>query len=90
MTERTGLGETYLVSAANNYLITPSRYENEGYIPARDYRSAGIDRALRGEDSADTCNNYQTPPKSVVGALNFEKADGDEACTDNGKDKFRP
>ena len=62
MTERTGLGdngETYLVSLENNYLLTPSRFENEGYILTRAYHSDGIDRALQQQDGTAIYESYR-------------------------------
>lgn len=51
MLDRTGLGETgesYLVSGENNYLLTPSLYEAEGFPQNRAYTSIGINAALAG------------------------------------------
>jgi methyl-accepting chemotaxis protein len=70
MTKRTGLGdagETYLVSAESNYLVTPSRFEDEGYIPTRSYHSQGIDRALSGESGFGIYDGYRDPPVPVIG-----------------------
>jgi hypothetical protein len=53
MTDYTGLGnsgETYLVSLESHYLVTPSRFESQGYIPTRAYYSDGINRVLTGQD----------------------------------------
>jgi PAS domain S-box-containing protein len=72
MTNRTGLGatgETYLVSAENNYLLTPGRFE--GYEPIRAYHSTGIDRALAGEGGRDTYTNYRRPSRRVFGAYRY-------------------
>ncbi len=69
MLERAGLGdsgETYLVSLENNYLVTPSRFADQGYPLTRAYRSEGIDRALAGENGADTYKNYQENPEVTV------------------------
>lgn len=74
MTERTGLdesGETYLVSQESNFLVTPSRFEDEGYIPTRAYHSEGIDRALLGEDGSGTYASYQDPPVAVIGVYRW-------------------
>ncbi len=74
MKEQTGLGEsseTYLVSLENNYLVTPSRFEAEGYTLTRAYRSTGIDRALRGEDGVDTYLDYQDSPELVIGVYRW-------------------
>ena len=62
MTERTGLGdsgETYLVSLENNYLLTPSRFEAEGYSLTRAYHSDGIDQALQQQDGAAIYESYR-------------------------------
>src|SRR5512138_2144782 len=64
-----GLGqtsETYLVSADNNWLVTPSRFESEGYGLARAYHSAGIDQALQGQTGGGSYLNYRTPPVPVI------------------------
>ncbi len=70
MTERTGLGETgetYLVSVENNYLLTPSRFED---IPlTRAYHSEGIDRGLQGDDGAGTYLDYRNSP--VIGVYRW-------------------
>ncbi|HYF61696.1 MAG TPA: cache domain-containing protein [Herpetosiphonaceae bacterium] len=74
MTNRTGLGdsgETYLVSLENNYLLTPSRFEAEGYLPNRAYHSQGIDRALRGETGAAAYPDYRDPPQTVLGVYRW-------------------
>jgi signal transduction histidine kinase len=74
MTERTGLGdtgETYLVSLDNNYLVTPSRFEAEGYTLKQRYRSAGIDRALNGENGTDTYLDYRDPGVPVIGVYRW-------------------
>jgi len=63
MAERTGLGETgetYLVSAESNYLLTPSRFE--GYPLTHAYHSEGIDAALRGENGVGLYYDYREPP----------------------------
>ncbi|MEB2289057.1 MAG: GAF domain-containing protein [Anaerolineae bacterium] len=60
MGERAGLGEsgeTYLVSAEANYLLTPSRFP--GYPLARAYRSEGIERGLAGDEGVATYVNYR-------------------------------
>ena len=57
MVERTVLGEsgeTYLVRSENNYLLTPSRFESEGYVLNRPYHSTGIDQALQEENGFGT------------------------------------
>ena len=72
MLERAGLGrtgETYLVSAENRFLVTPSRFE--GYPRHRAYHSEGINRALRGESGAGTYENYREPPVRVVGVYRW-------------------
>ena len=74
MLERTGLGETgdaYLVSPESNFLLTPSRFEDDGYIQTRAYRSEGIDNALQGIDGSGQYNNYQDPPETVYGAYRW-------------------
>lgn len=73
---RTGLGETqtgetYLVSQENNYLVTPSRFEDEGYVLTQAYHSAGIDRALKGQDGFDVYPGYRKPPVMVMGAYRW-------------------
>lgn len=60
MTERTGLGEsgeTYLISAEGNYMLTPSRFP--GYPMVQAYHSLGIDRALAGESGTATYEDYR-------------------------------
>ncbi len=72
MAERTGLGETgetYLVSAESNYLLTPSR--SEGYPLTRAYHSEGIDAALRGENGVGLYYDYRDPPVQVLGAYRW-------------------
>lgn len=74
MTDRTGLsssGETYLVSLESHYLVTPSHFESEGYIPTRAYYSEGINRVLGGEDGAGTYPSYREPPVNVIGAYRW-------------------
>jgi GAF domain-containing protein len=74
MTERTGLGEsgeTYLVSPDGNYLLTPSRFEAEGYIQRRAYHSEGIDNALQGRDGQGVYNDYRDPPRPVLGVYRW-------------------
>ena len=71
MLQRTGLpssGETYLVSAQSNLLLTPSRFE--GYAAAR-VHSTGIDRALAGQDGSGTYNDYRDPPVRVIGVYRW-------------------
>ncbi len=71
MIERTGLGdtgETYLVGTESQFLVTPSRAVDEGYILARRYDSVGIERALNGiAIGHDTYPDYRDPPQNVVG-----------------------
>jgi len=70
MTENPGLedGETYLVSLENNYLVTPSRYQAEGYVLTRAYNSEGIERALVEKGQGDgTYLDYRDPPQPVIG-----------------------
>jgi GAF domain-containing protein/HAMP domain-containing protein len=68
MTARTGLGisgETYLVSAQTNYLLTESRFG--GYERNRAYDSKGINAALAGESGSGIYSGYREPPVSVLG-----------------------
>ncbi|MCC7207073.1 MAG: PAS domain S-box protein [Anaerolineae bacterium] len=70
MLQRTGLGatgETYLVSAQSNYLVTNSRFE--GYPASRAYHSQGIDRALDGNDGTGIYEDYRGV--EVVGAYRW-------------------
>lgn len=63
MLERAGLGdtgETYLVSAESNFLLTASRFE--GYQQTRAYRSEGIDRALGGASGSGLYTSYRDVP----------------------------
>lgn len=72
MIERSGLGQsgdTYLVSAQNNYFLTPSRLEDTPRMQA--YHSEGIDRALTGENGSDTFMNYRDPPVRVLGVYRW-------------------
>ena len=74
MTERTGLGEggeTYLVSAESNYLVTPSRFEEEGYSRTRAYYSEGINKALAGENGSGVYEGYRDPPMPVIGVYRW-------------------
>ncbi|MBE7556492.1 MAG: substrate-binding domain-containing protein [Anaerolineales bacterium] len=74
MTDRSGLGhsgETYLVSLESHYLVTPSRFENDGYIQTRAYYSEGINRVLRGEDGSGVYGDYRTPSVTVIGAYRW-------------------
>ncbi len=75
MTERTGLGdsgETYLVSQDYNYLVTPSRFEDEGYTPTfQAYKSIGIDRALNGEDGFGSYSDYRKPAVPIIGVYRW-------------------
>lgn len=62
MQERAGLGETgetYLVSLENNYLLTQSRFENEGYAMNRAYHSDGIDKGLSGLEGTGLYASYR-------------------------------
>jgi anti-anti-sigma factor len=68
MMDRAGLGEsgeTYLVSAENSYLLTPSRFE--GYPVNRSYSSEGIERALQQQSGSGLYNDYRDPPVPVIG-----------------------
>ncbi len=72
MLSRSGLGqsgETYLVSNESHYLLTPSRFE--GYPLTRAYHSAGIDRALLGENGAGSYENYRDPAVAVMGVYRW-------------------
>jgi GAF domain-containing protein/HAMP domain-containing protein len=74
MSERAGLGdtgETYLVSLESNYLVTPSRFESEGYVLNRAYHSEGIDQALRGENGSAIYKNYREPAVTVIGVYRW-------------------
>ena len=75
MTERAGLGETgetYLVSLESNYLVTPSRFESDGYVRTRAYHSTGIDLALHGMDGSSTYENHYDPPETVIGVYRWK------------------
>lgn len=50
-------GDTYLVSAENGLLITPSRFSD--ILPAQAYTSAGIDAALAGESGASRYSSFR-------------------------------
>jgi HAMP domain-containing protein len=68
MLERSGLGETgetYLVSLENNYFLTPSYFQNEGYVMNRAYKSEGINHALAGDEGNGIYVNYRD--KTVIG-----------------------
>jgi anti-anti-sigma regulatory factor/HAMP domain-containing protein len=72
MLGRSGLGvsgETYLVSQESQYLLTPSRFE--GYSLTQAYHSAGIDRALHGENGTGSYTNYRNPPVEVMGVYRW-------------------
>lgn len=74
MLERTGLGETgetYLVSAESNYLLTPSRFESEGYPQERAYRSLGIDAALAGNNDSGLYPDYRESGSQVLGVYRW-------------------
>ncbi len=72
MAKRTGMGksgETYLVSADNNYLVTSSRF---GYSRTRAYHSEGIDDAiLNHNDGSGSYYGYRDPPVRVIGAYRW-------------------
>lgn len=63
--------EIYLVSLENNYLVTPSRFEDEGYIQTRAYHSEGIDKALSGQDGSGTYGDYRSPSVPVFGVYRW-------------------
>lgn len=70
MTTRVGLGdtgETYLVSRANNFLVTPSRFE--GYPLTQEYRSLGIDRGLKSVEDTDVYDSYRG--EKVIGFYRY-------------------
>jgi signal transduction histidine kinase len=70
MVERTGLGasgETYLVSAQNNYFLTPSRFE--GYPQNQAYQTTGIDQALAGQNGVGEYQDYRG--QQVIGAYRW-------------------
>ncbi|NJN14965.1 MAG: HAMP domain-containing protein [Oscillochloris sp.] len=72
MLERSGLGlsgETYLVSAENNYLLTPSRFA--GYPINRSYRSQGIDLGLQQQNGSGVYGDYRDPPVPVIGVYRW-------------------
>jgi signal transduction histidine kinase len=70
MIDRTGLGETgetYLVSQASRYLLTPSRFE--GFPQNRAYFSQGIDAAMAGEAGFGIYPDYRG--LSVIGNYRY-------------------
>ncbi|MCU0463155.1 MAG: ATP-binding protein [Anaerolineae bacterium] len=72
MFDRTGLGETgesYLVSGENNYLLTPSLYEAEGFPQNRAYTSEGINIALGGGEGSSRYLDYRGV--DVVGSYRY-------------------
>ena len=72
MTQRAGLGttgETYLVSAQTNYLLTPSRFD--GYALNQAYHSQGIDKALKGTSGQGTYDSYRGPSAPVIGVYQW-------------------
>ncbi len=72
MTERAGLGntgETYLVSAETNYLLTPSRFD--GYPLNQAYHSEGIDQALSGNNGVSVYQSYRTSAGPVIGVYSW-------------------
>lgn len=72
MRTRSGMGEsgeTYLVSADTNYMITPSRFA--GYPMNQAYHSQGIDRGLAGESGASSYGDYRDPPVPVIGVYRW-------------------
>jgi signal transduction histidine kinase len=72
MAEQAGLGntgETYLVSADNNYLLTPSRFE--GYPLNNAYHSEGIDKALQGSNGVGVYGSYRASSKAVIGVYRW-------------------
>jgi signal transduction histidine kinase len=72
MAEQAGLGhtgETYLVSAENNYLLTPSRFE--GYPLNLAYHSEGIDKALQGSNGIGVYASYRGKSKPVIGVYRW-------------------
>lgn len=74
MTGQTSLGrsgETYLVSPENHYLVTPSRFADQGYRLTHPYHSQGIDRALQGESGSGFYEDYRNPPVPVIGVYHW-------------------
>lgn len=74
MLELSGLGETgetYLVSPESNYFLTPSRFEDDGYIQARAYHSVGIDNAIEGINGLGQYDDYRDPAVPVFGAYRW-------------------
>lgn len=71
MTSETGLGssgQTYLVSARNNYLLTPIQAEVKTYTIVH---SQGIDRALQGQDGQGRYENHLVPAERVIGVYRW-------------------
>lgn len=74
MLQRSGLGEsgdTYLVSQESNYLLTPSRFEDQGYVLGRAYHSEGIEKALNRERGSGVYGNYRNPSAPVFGVYDW-------------------
>jgi len=72
MTERAGLGntgETYLVSAQTNYLLTPSRFD--GFPLNQAYHSQGINEALKGHNGQGIYSSYRSPSIPVIGVYQW-------------------
>ncbi len=72
MTQRAGLGntgETYLVSAETNYLLTPSRFD--GYPLNQAYHSEGIDQALSGNNGVSVYQSYRKSAGPVIGVYRW-------------------
>jgi len=67
--ELTETSEAYLVSKQNNYLLTPSRFEEAGFFMKQPYHSDSITKALTGENGVDTYVNYRDA--SVIGAYRW-------------------
>jgi signal transduction histidine kinase/HAMP domain-containing protein len=70
MEERSGLGETgetYLVSAQSNYLITASRFQDTPMTRA--YHSQGIDSALAKQDGYGVYTDYRG--QAVIGVYRW-------------------
>ncbi|MCD4685208.1 MAG: GAF domain-containing protein, partial [Anaerolineae bacterium] len=90
MLESAGMGETgetYLISAQSNFLLTESRFE--GFSQNRAYQSYGINRALEGISGSGLYDDYRGVP--ILGVYRWVDAlqaallaeiDEDEALQD--------
>jgi signal transduction histidine kinase len=71
MTARIGLdesGETYLVSADDSHSLTPLRFQSD---VDETHHSAGIDRAVSGENGAGVYASYYDPQVNVIGVYRW-------------------